>query len=168
MELSIEDKVMIVKSEHRNLAKHQRLLGFHNIINDICIDKDKIEEYLLETLSNFPPFTKLLSYSAIKSHQELIKRLYPIHLPFSDKHHLLFYLVEEPHSLMKFLYESLDCCKVLPPYKFPQVELRMSTNVDFGNKPIFYDNRCSIRDQNKELLQEQYKAMREFVERTKL
>lgn len=163
--------------EHKRngmLAHHLWLAGFNYVIEDCFPDKKyyleecKIEGYMHEIAPKFLEFTKLQSSSFLV--EELInqRKPYPIHLPISDSHHLLFYLTHENDFMLEFLYEFKECCKILAPYEFPHFELRISINLNETNEPIHYDNRVSIRKQKKELMMQGYNALEEFIENTKL
>lgn len=151
------------------LAEHLRLLGFHNIVNDVNLDKYKVEEYLTDITPKYPSFTPLTSGNFLMANKKAVERheLSSVHLPFIDTHHLLFFLKSKNKFMQEFLYDSCEDCKILNPGSFPMMELRGSVNLP-GSGAIMYDNRLSIRQQDEKMLEQQYDAIEKFVNATKL
>lgn len=162
---------ILKQKEKRNweLAEHLRLAGFHEIINNQQIYKTRILEYCLQISKQFPPFTKLTSGSVLIQNRDLIESqaFYGLHLPFSNKYHLMFFLTDTEEPLQKILYDSCPNCKDLESESFPHIELRQSMDIDMKEKFIFLDNRISIMHQDRNLLEQQYNAIQKFIDATK-
>ncbi len=163
---------MLEQNARRNwdLAEHLRLAAFHEIIDDQQLHIQRIIEYSQELGPKYPPFTHLTSSAVILQHKDLAlaERLSGLHLPFNKRYHLMFFLVKTEEPLRRILYDSCPHCQALESDQFPHVELRASVNLQSKGEVIMYDNRMSTRQQDESLLREQYKAMQEFIEKTKV
>src|SRR3989344_655485 len=88
---------ILKQKEKRNwrLAEHLRLAGFHEIIDNQQIYKTKILEYSSQISKQSPRFTKLTGSSVLMQNRGLVEsqRFYGLHLPFSNKYHLMFFLI---------------------------------------------------------------------------
>ena len=79
----------------------------------------------------------------------------------------MFFLIDTEEPLQKILYDSCPHCKDLEAEQLPHIELRRSVKLNMKERVIMYDNRVYIMQQGKELLQEQYHAMKRFIGATK-
>ncbi|MFA4953346.1 MAG: hypothetical protein WC584_03925 [Candidatus Pacearchaeota archaeon] len=163
---------VLKQKEKRNwkLAEHLRLAGFHEIINNQQLRQTKILEYYSQISEQFPLFTKLTSSSILIQNRNLVEsqRLYGLHLPFSDKYHLMFFLIDTEEPLQKILYDSCEDCEKLETKELPHIELRRSMRINMeGKNTIMLDNRVSIMRQDKNLLEQQYQSMQKFIDATK-
>ena len=163
---------VLKQKEKRNweLAEHLRLAGFHEIINNQQLHKTKILEYYSQISEQFPLFTKLTSSSVLMHNRSLVEsqRLYGLHLPFSDRYHLMFFLIDTEEPLQKILYDSCENCEKLETTELPHIELRISMKINMeGKDSIMLDNRVSIMRQDKNILEQQYQSMQKFIDTTK-
>ena len=172
-----QDIIDIAKGKRKNrieLAEHMWLKGFHKIIDGACLNPMKVKENLDEIALNTKPFTMLNSGSFLLANRQLLeqRKLFCVHLPIEEAHHLLFYLVKLNEEMFEFFYDPPGkCCKVLEPYKFPHFELRQSVDLSgHMDQPgvIMYDNSVSIFHQDWGVITKSYKSLKDFVEKTRV
>jgi len=179
MKFNISDHVSKLMNERdHNLAHHLWLEGFDRINANAVLDESSANCYIELRLSKYKPFTQLLSGSFLANNEKSIEnnKLKMVYLPVNDDFHLLFGL-EDNYEKRKLFYSECDkFCRVLSPYKFPLIELRMS--IDFSedeetmrkiNKGMFfYEPTILIYHQTPDRIIEGYKIMEEFIKNARI
>jgi hypothetical protein len=176
MDLSSQVK-KIFSAETSLLSIHYWLEGMDIINNDASLDSGLVNQYIEYVTQNTKPFTPLYNYSSLKRNFDALngQKMRIIYLPVNDDSHLMFSLITEDF-LEKLVYtECTDYCKVLAPYRFPDIELRRS--IDFSKEQeimdsiskgmFFYDPIIAVSMMDPDMIIESYNAMKNFIEYAK-
>lgn len=172
-------QILDSRTKNINLATHIMLAGFADLCpEDVLLDPALIETHSSRRELSVKPFTKLYSASASMAQKALIEagKLNYVTLPVNDDYHLRFHVVEENMFLHLLYIDFKGPCRLLEPYRFPDIETHRS--IDFSGNPesmdsikkgrFAYDTHVWVREMTPDTIIEIYKGFRDFVEDTRL
>jgi hypothetical protein len=175
MALDMESQVRKILSEKdSSMAHHLWLEGLSIIDNYSVLDPSLINYYTADRIKNYVKFTPLISGCFANAFQPQIAKgiIRSIHLPLTDDAHIELWLESDKCGLEHLFY--VNCyhnCRLLPPYRFPQAELKSSLNVEKGSEleqsilsgKFFCDPQLPIKSQTVEMLTETFKTFESFI-----